>query len=219
MISTTPQILFFLEMLVFASVIFMHLSKKSSTVVTLYMLQSLIIFVFLMGSALKDFSWLLMAIAIFTFVVKVVAAPYYFKKLIRKNHIKFSASTYLNGPLTLIILAMITAVTYSRFFQPLTAIALENAQSMLLAAAMMLGSIFLLINRKGALSQSIGVLSLENGIVSFAFMAGLEQAPGLELGIIFDIAVWIIISATFTSMIYKQRETLDVSTMSHLKEE
>ncbi|MFA5961091.1 MAG: hypothetical protein WC848_00190 [Parcubacteria group bacterium] len=219
MFPLTPQILFFLEILIFASVIFMHLAKKSTSVVALYLVQSLVIFVFFISAALADFSWLIFLVAILMFVVKVIIAPHFFRKLIKKNHIKFSASTYLNGPLTLIILAVITAVTYSRFFAPLTVIAPENSNAMLLSIATILGSIFLLINRKGALSQAIGVLSLENGIVSFAIMSGLEQTPGLELGIIFDIAVWIMISATFTSMIYKQMETLDVTKMSHLKED
>jgi len=75
----------------------------------------------------------------------------------------------------------------------------------------------MIINRKGALSQMIGVLSLENSIVSFAFTAGLEQKPGLELGITFDIFVWIIIATVFVSMVYKKFKTLDVTEMSRLK--
>ena len=219
MASIVSQILFFLEVLIFASIILMHLAKKSSSVVNLYMTQSLIISGLLLSSVLRNFSWLLLAVVIANFIVKVVAAPYIFKRMIKKHHIKFSASTYLNGPLTLAILAVITAFTYSHLFRPLTIIAPANAQTILLAVAVMFSSVFMLINRKGALSQSIGVLSLENGIVSFAFLSGLEQMPALQLGILFDIAVWIIIAGAFVSMIYKHMETLDVSTMQHLKEE
>ena len=95
----------------------------------------------------------------------------------------------------------------------------RNEHTLLLAVAMMLISVFLIINRKGALSQMIGVLSLENGIVSFACLAGLEQTPGLQLGIIFDILVWVIIATVFASMVYKQYGSLDVTAMTHLKEE
>ncbi len=215
----SAQIIFSLEVILFASVIFMHLSKKSSSVISLYVLQSLVIAVLLFGSAFQEASWSLFLVALVVFVVKVVVSPYFFKKLVSENQLKFTASTYLNGPMTLVILALLTGVTYSRFFKPLTILSVDHQNTLLLAVAMMLISIFLIINRKGALSQMIGVLSLENGIVSFACLAGLEQTPGLQLGIIFDIMVWIIIATLFATMVYKQYGSLDVTAMTHLKEE
>jgi hydrogenase-4 component E len=217
--SNSPHIFFLLEVLLFASVIFMHLSKKSSSVIALYVLQSLIIAMLLFGSSFQEASWSLFWVALVVFTVKVIVSPYFFQRLIRKNQLKFTASTYLNGPMTLITLALLTGLTYSRFFQPLTVLSRQNEHTLLLAVAMMLISVFLIINRKGALSQMIGVLSLENGIVSFACMAGLEQTPGLQLGIIFDILVWVIIATVFASMVYKQYGSLDVTAMTHLREE
>lgn len=215
----SAQMVFLLEVLLFSSVIFMHLSKKSSSVVALYVLQSLIIALLLFRSALEAASWSLFLVALVVFAVKVVVSPYFFHKLIRENQLKFTASTYLNGPMTLVALALLTGLTYSRFFKPLTILSLPQENTLLLAVAMMLISIFLMINRKGALSQMIGVLSLENAIVSFACLAGLEQTPGLQLGIVFDILVWVIIATVFASMMYKQYGSLDVTAMTHLKEE
>lgn len=215
----STQMVFFLEVILFASVIFMHLSKKSSSVIALYVLQSLIIAMLLFGSSFQEASWSLFLVALVVFTVKVVVSPYFFHKLIRENQLKFTASTYLNGPMTLVTLALLTGVTYSRFFKPLTILSRQNENTLLLAVAMMLISVFLIINRKGALSQMIGVLSLENGIVSFACLAGLEQTPGLQLGIIFDILVWVIIATVFASMVYQQYGSLDVTAMTHLKEE
>lgn len=219
MMHNSAQIIFSLEVILFASVIFMHLSKKSSSVISLYVLQSLVIAILLFGSAFQEASWSLFLVALVVFVVKVVVSPYFFHRLVSENQLKFTASTYLNGPMTLVILALLTGVTYSRFFKPLTILSADHQNTLLLAVAMMLISIFLIINRKGALSQMIGVLSLENGIVSFAFLAGLEQTPGLQLGIIFDILVWIIIATLFATMVYKQYGSLDVTAMTHLKEE
>ena len=219
MITYTSQLLFFLEVLIFSSVIFMHLSRKNSSVISLYLLQSLIIAILMFGSSLKRASWSLFFIALVIFVVKVVIAPYFFHRLIKEHQLKFSASTYLNGPLTLIALAILTGLTYSHFFNPLTILAPQNERTLLLAVAMMLISIFLIINRKGALSQMIGVLSLENAIVSFAYITGLEASAGAQVGILFDIWVWIVIATVFASMIYQHFGSLDVSAMQHLKEE
>lgn len=214
-----PQMVFPLEVILFASVIFMHLSKKSSSVIALYVLQSLIIAAMLFGSAFEEASWSLLLASLVVFVVKVIVSPYFFHKLVSEHQLKFTASTYLNGPMTLVALAILTGVTYSRFFTHLTILAVQHENTLLLAVATMLISILLIINRKGALSQMIGVLSLENGIVSFACLAGLEQTPGLQLGIVFDILVWVIIATVFASMVYKQYGSLDVTAMTHLKEE
>lgn len=215
----STQIVFFLEVILFSSVIFMHLSKKSSSVIALYVLQSLIIAMLLFGSAFQEASWTLFGVALLVFVVKVVVSPYFFHKLVTEHQLKFTASTYLNGPITLVVLAILTGVPYSRFLAPLTILSRQNEQTLLLAVAMMLISFFLIINRKGALSQMIGVLSLENGIVSFACLAGLEQTPGLQLGIMFDIFVWVIIATVFASMVYRQYGSLDVTAMTRLREE
>ncbi len=217
--SNFAQILFFLEAMIFSAVIFMHLSKKSSSVVNLYMLQSLAISVLLFSSILEKPSFLLIFAVGITFVVKTIVAPHFFHKLISKNHIRFSASTYLNAPLTLIVVAVLTAFSYSHLFHPLTVIFSQNANAILLAVATMLSSIFLLINRKGAMSQAIGILSLENAIVSFTFLAGLEQSPALQLGIIFDILAWIFIAGTVAMMIFRHIDSFDVSSMKHLKED
>lgn len=219
MITDFQQPLFFFETLIFLSVIFMHLSKKSASVIYLYMIQSFIVAILLFNSFVKDLSFALLFVAIIIFGIKVIIAPYFFFGLVKKHQLKFSSSTYLNGPSALIVLAVLTAITYSHLFRPLSALSPNNENSLLLAVAMMFISIFLMINRKGALSQMIGILSLENGIVSFASFAGLEQSPGLQLGILFDILVWIIIATVFTSMIFKQFGSLDVTTMRHLKEE
>lgn len=219
MIFDNPQILFFLEALIFSTVILIHLAKKNSFAIFLYMAQSLVVALFLLSSSIQESSWTLAVVAASVFVVKVIVAPHFFRNLIKKHQLKFSVSTYLNEPMTLIVLAGLTAFTYSNFFSPLIILSQHNFNALLLAVAMMLVSIFLIINRKGALSQMIGVLSLENAIVSFAFLSGLEQNAGPQLGIIFDILVWVIIATVFASMIYKQFGSLDVSMMQHLKEE
>ena len=202
-----------MEALVFASVIFMHLSKKSSLVVSLYAAQSFIIAAFLFSAAVNKASLPLIVIACLVFAVKVVAVPYFFRKLIKRHQLTFSASTYLSEPLTLAVLAIIAALTRSRLFRPLAALSVENSDALFLAAATMLISVFLLINRKGVLSQMVGILSLENAIVSFAFLAGLEESPGLQLGIIFDIAIWMAIASIFASMIYRKFGSLDATTL------
>lgn len=203
----------------FISVIFMHLAKRSSWAIELYTIQSILIVLLLATALIHEFSWLLVIATLVIFIVKVIIAPLFFTQLIRRHEVKFSASTYLNGPMTIVALAMFTAFTHARFFQPLTILIPIHADAILLTVSMMLISVFLIINRKGALSQMVGILSLENAIVAFAAVTGLEQTPSLQLGVVFDIFIWINIATVFANMIYLKFGSLDVSSMTHLTEE
>ena len=103
-------------------------------------------------------------------------------------------------------------------FISLTSIIPANQALSAIAFSSMFLSLFLIINRKGALSQIIGILSFENSIVAFAVFSGLEQSPTLQMGIIFDIFIWLIIATVFISMLYKHFGSLDVTSMTSLKE-
>jgi len=203
---------------IFLSAVLLHITKRNSTAVSLYFIQSLAIAVLLFHPLIENFSPVIMLMAVLTLAVKAVVAPLFFLRLIKRHQLKFSASTYLNTPLTLIAIAILTALTNSRILSHIASIEPSSRKILSLAIAVVLVSFFLIINRKGAISQIIGILSLENGIVAFALFSGLEQSPALQIGVIFDLFVWVIIAAVFISMIYKQFGSLDVTELKHLKE-
>ncbi|MBI2463603.1 hypothetical protein HYV57_01465 [Candidatus Peregrinibacteria bacterium] len=208
----------FLSGTIFLSIIFLHLIKKNFEAVIAYGIQSFAIVVVLMGSFFETNNFPLLLLILVTLIVKVIVAPLFFIKLIQKHELTFSVSSYLNLPLTLIVIASFTAVAHSQKFSSLTNIIPAHFALLSLALSAIFISLFLIVNRKGALSQALGVLSLENSIVAFVFFAGLERSPGLQMGIIFDIFVWILIATVFVSMIYKHFGSLDVTSMKHLKE-
>ena len=208
----------FLLEIVFGTVIFLHITKKNFGAALSYSLQSLAITIILFNSFVETGNMPLLFIALLIFIVKVIIAPVFFIKLIRQHALMFSVSTYLNTPLTLIIIATLTFVAHSPKFAPLTGIIPANQALLSLALASMFLSLFLTINRKGALSQIIGILSLENSIVAFTIFAGLEQSLMLQLGIMVNIFIWLIIATIFISMIYRHFGTLNVTTMNNLKD-
>lgn len=213
-----PQALLFLQIVIFATAVFMHLTKKNASVIRLYIAQSAAVSLLLLLPAVEESSKLLIIAIASTIAVKLFIAPYFFFGLIRKHRLKFAVSTYLNTPITLLVIAALVALTRTEVFLPLGHLAPDGNNLLLLDVATIMISLFLCINRKGALSQMLGILSLENGIVSFALSAGLEQNPGLQLGITFNILIWIAIATVFISMIFRQFGSLDVTTMKKLTE-
>lgn len=209
-------------LLLFATVIFvpavlLHLTRKNTAAVYLYMIQSSAVALLLGISSFERFSPLLLVAVVATVAVKIFIAPYFFFSLIRRHELKFSVNTYLNTPVSLLVIAALLALTRRDFFETLAVLAQSSETSLSLCFSTILISLFLSINRKGALSQMIGILSLENGIVAFALFAGLEQSPGLQLGVTFNILIWVVIATVFASMIFRKFGSLDVTTMKKLK--
>ena len=200
------------------SSVLQHLVKKNRSAISLYALQSGAIAILLFIADIGDFSTIAIVALVVTIAVKVFLAPFFLGRLVRRNQLRFSSTTYLSSPETLLVLALIVGLCFSRYFTPLANLSPENPTLVLLAVASVFTSLFLLVNKKGALSQMLGILSLENSIVAFALFTGLEQSPALELGITFDIVVWLTVATIFVSMLYRQFGTLDVTSMKNLSD-
>lgn len=208
----------FLLTIFFLTLVFLLTAKKNVGVAAMYGIQSLVIVFLTFGLFLETGSAALLVMAFLTLVVKVVMAPLFLVRLIRKHQLTFSAKTYANTSLTLVVVAILAVFAHSRILSPLTDIVPMNRDVLFLAVVSILTSLFLIINRRGALSQVIGVLSLENSIVAFGMLAGLEQSLGLQVGMMFEIFVWFVIATAFVSMIYRHFGSLDVTAMTHLQD-
>jgi len=214
---STLSLQFLLE-IVFGTVVFLHITKKNFGAALAYSIQSLAMTVILVGSFIETGSITMLLVVLFSMVVKVILAPIFFIRLINKHQLMFSVSTYLNTSMTLIIIAVLTFLAHSHKFSPLTTIVPTHQALLSLALSAMFLSLFLVINRKGAMSQIVGILSFENSVLAFIVFAKLEQLPALQAGVIFNILVWIVIATVFVSMLYKHFGSLDITSIKHLKD-
>jgi hydrogenase-4 component E len=83
-------------------------------------------------------------------------------------------------------------------------------------AVMMIG-LFIMIARKQAVSQIVGLLTMENGV----FLSGLSITYGMplivEVGIFFDIFVAVLILGVFVFRINQTFDTINVDTIRRLR--
>lgn len=212
------QIAFILAAITFASVVGINLVKKNSHMVILYIIQSLAISLMLGTEGALKGSIDLLIIALIVFLIKVIFAPYFFFRFVRKSQMNLLTSTYLSTPFTLICLIIIIFFTNSEVFTPLANYLGFNTPLTLMLFSSIFSSIFILINRRGSISQIIGMLSLENSIVAAGFFFGTTQTLIVEIGILFDLLVWIVLSSTFVEYIYRKLKTADVTTLNKMNE-
>lgn len=204
---------------VFLPALAMNLVRKNTTLVVLYLLQSLAVAAALGLLAYQEGAVGLLYAALLTLVVKVVMAPAFLLHMIKKYSAHFSAASYLSLPLSLLSLAIITAFSYSFVFAAIHSLDSSSSVSLLIASIFCM--LFLMINRRGALAEIVGILALENGVVLLAAFLGVEHSFALEFAIAFDIAAWIAIAVVFLGMMYRQFGAVDTATlrMTHLTED
>ena len=105
-----------------------------------------------------------------------------------------------------------------KYLRQLLVLRTNNHQYVVIALWLVFASVLLMANRKGALSQATGVLSLENSIVVFGIFTGLEQSAMLQMGVLFDVFVWLVIAMVMVSLVYKHTGSLDVTKMKDLRD-
>lgn len=206
-----------LETTMFLCVILMNVVKKNTVLITLYLIQSVALIVLLGSYAIKEITFGLYLVVLVIFVVKVIIAPMIFMKIIKQSKLNISASTYLNVPMTIGMLAGISIFAQSEVFSSFSFLLTSILQPRLFLFGGILISLFLIVNRKGVISEVVGMLSLENFIYSTSLFLGVKQLLYLELGILFDVLFWIIIARVLVNFIYKHYKSLEVTELSQLK--
>jgi hydrogenase-4 component E len=213
------QIVLACDTIAFLIAIFMHLTRKNMAVIRLYAVQSVVTGVLLAALGIAEGHQVLIIVAAITLVVKGVLAPFFFSRLMRRFKMEPTATNYLSVPMTLLAIMAIMTFVNTQVFKVLSVGSPFPVSYLVLTWAIILTSMFLIFNRRGAFGQIIGILSLENGIVILASLLRITQPLSLEIGIIFDLAIWIIIANVFIVMLYKQFGTLNVTEMRKLIEE
>lgn len=217
--SQLLQLALSLDLAAFFAVVLLHVVKSTKYTIRLYVLQSAVVAAVLVILGMAEDERSLIAIGTITFIAKVLVAPFFFSRLAKRfGHLAASAS-YLSMPATLAVLLGLIVFSASSVFDPLWVIAAVTPDVFAFNVAMVFIAVFLLINRQGVFAQIIAVLALENSIVLFALFIGVKQTFALELGIVFDIVIWMMIAYVFLRLVYRQFGSLDTRAMRQLTEE
>ncbi|MHB8586314.1 MAG: hydrogenase [Thermoplasmatota archaeon] len=186
--------------------------------VRMYAIQSAILSILAGLVAVYTGQWDLLLLAVFTIGVKVVGIPAFLHFLVDRIRIKRESQPYIDQTLTLAIAGALILAAYwiVRGIQlPPTLLARHSLTASL--AVVFIGFLIMATRRK-AVSQTLGLLVMENGM----FLAGLSLTYGMpllvELGVAFDVLVAAIIVGILIFNINRTFDTVDASRLSKLAE-
>lgn len=161
--------------------------------------------------------------AVLMLVFKAILLPVLLERLVERIGIRREIEPLINVPLSILTAGCLTLVGYvvSRsFYRPEenSARAALGHNTLAVAIAMFLIGFFIMLNRRKALSQVLGLLSLENGL----FLAAISLTYGMplvvEVGIFFDVLVAVMVLGILVFRIREAFDSMDVSKLRRLRE-
>ena len=158
----------------------------------------------------------LYAASVITFVSKGVLIPMFLRRIVRQIEATHDAQPYISNALSLTISGILVVVVYASLKEGIIVTGLSKSVLQISIAVILIG-LFIMITRRKAIIQVIGLLFMENGL----FLAGFALAFGMpliiELGVLFDMLMGVIILGIFVIQIKKSFASSDLDKLTILK--
>lgn len=150
--------------------------------------------------------------------LKVIVIPGFLFYIINKIKIKEDVESFINYTLSLLIACGLILIAY---YATESILKFENVfmrHCLPVSLAITLLGFFVMISRKKAITQILGLLAMEDGL----FFAALSTSYGMplvvELGVFFDILVSVIIMGIYVYRIKETFDTIDTDVLRELRE-
>lgn len=218
--QTVSQYIDILAALILVTAFLIVSSRSLSFYVRLFALQS-----FLLGGvaclvALGYGETHILLAAILTIVVKGMAIPFVLNRVIEKIRVQKEINFTVNITVSLLICGALVILADS-VAEPIYDMQhntfLPVSRVLPASISMMLIGLFIMMTRKKAVTQLVGLLTMENGL----FLSGLAITYGMplivEVGIFFDILVAALILGVFMFRINQTFETINMDTLRSLR--
>ncbi|GAB4387408.1 MAG: hypothetical protein Kow0025_00810 [Thermodesulfovibrionales bacterium] len=154
--------------------------------------------------------------ALVTFLSKGVVIPLFLFRLIRQMKATREVEPYISGVASFTVSAVLVAVVYASLREGIFISGFPR-HAFQVSLAIILVGLFIMITRKKAVSQVIGLLFMENGL----FLAGFSLTRGMptvmELGVLFDMLMGVIILGIFAVQIRRALGSADLDKLTVLK--
>jgi len=167
--------------------------------------------------------WEIYVAAALTLVIKAIIIPRVLVRVTRriKDEFKIETNPYVSLRLSVLISALLVALSYALTQQLLSTSSLDRVATTYLPVSVSLFFIglFVMVSRRMALNQVVGLLIIENGL--FLFTTALTHGVSLiiEIGIFADILVGVVISGILMFRISQTFDTLDIGSLEKLRDD
>lgn len=155
--------------------------------------------------------------ALLTLIVKAGIIPYVLHRVQERVQTDREIKSFVNIKMSLVICSALVVLAGAVTGRVLGDAPALTVTALPTAVSMMLIGLFIMVSRKLAVMQILGLLVMENGI----YLAGIGTATGLplvvELGIFLDILVGVLIMGILTFRINQTFDHVDTDNLKNLR--
>ncbi len=207
----------FIVSLIVLSSIIMAGSRRLETIIKLFVLQSLGLVIVILISGIAKNSHETFVISGITFIGKCILIPWVLSLVLNKVKIRKEVETYVALSASMLICCAITAFVF--YLTTKYEIANEVMSSNLLSASvsMILIGLFIMITRKKALTQILGLYVMENGIFALSIDTIFDMPLVVEMGIFLDLLIGVMVMGIYVYRIKQSFDTINVEELQKLK--
>jgi hydrogenase-4 component E len=156
-------------------------------------------------------------VAGFMFILKVIILPYFLHRMRINLKVIREADPYVNNATSIIVAGLLVLLAYTITRPLLLVSSLPTRSGIPLAMGLIFVGLFVVLSRKKALTQIIGFLVLENGIVLLAALGSYGIPLIVELGVFLDVLMGFLVMQVLVYHIHGTFESMDVDQLNQLK--
>ena len=179
-------------------------------------IQTVFVSLLLIAEGVHNHATEIIIFGVLLLVAKAGIIPILLRQVLKESKTEWVGEIYLKRASSLVIAGGLTLVAYE-VTQPLMALHSSYRNGLAVAIALIFYGLLLMMTRKVAKVQVLGILLIDNGI----FLAGFFLTQGMpllvELGAAFDILVGMVIIGILSKQMLETYDSLNVDHMRSLK--
>jgi len=200
----------------FLTILLLAVARRISTSILLFSLQSAVITAEVLATAFQEKLPEAYVVGALVLIIKVILIPRAFFSLTKRLKTVRDVKASTTPAQSVFVVAAIIYLSYAAVHSYGQAVHVPD-DALAAAVSLILTGAFLMVSRKKALMQMLGLLVLENGIFLAALITTFGMPLVIEIGIFFDILIGLLLMGIFTFRISDTFEHLDVSKLRRLR--
>lgn len=155
---------------------------------------------------------------VLTLVLKAVAIPKFLNYTMEKISMEKEVEPLVGIPGTLLLSLMLILVAYLVTEPLLDSLETIGRNCLAISLSIVFIGMLMMITRRKALTESIGLLLMENGLFLGAMTISYGMPMIVEFGVFFDVIIAVVIIGIFAYRINRTFNSIDTSFLRRLKE-
>ena len=218
-IETINQITGYIIGIVLVISILMSGCRRLETMVRLFAFQSFGLVLITLFAGIQNDSSNTLFVSGIAFVGKCFLIPWILMKVLQKVQINREIETYISLPTSMLLICCLTALV----FEITTNIGIGKEVDVLstellsTSISMILIGLFIMMTRKKAFAQILGLYVMENGILALTVNTIFEMPMVVEMGIFLDLLIGVLVMGIWVFRIKQSFDTINVEELQKLK--